>query len=709
MAQYYTLDEAARILQTTPDEMRRLAEEKKLRNFRDKGTLRFRAQEIDELARQMGHGSDPELPLGEVPRPKKGVSPAPGKRPSALGPATPPTSKKSKLGPASPAPSSKRPSKIAPPPDEGEVFDFSLNLDEEEEQVQLGMLPPSGGPSSKSGGGKKKSKLGPPSPSPKPGSDSDVRLVGDGNELDFTLPLEENTPSPPSAKGKSKLGPRTPDLKKKRPSQLGGPDSGVRIVPLDPSDSDVKMVMETGADDAIAIGGAKKQSASDSDIRLEKLKNKPGSDPSMVTEEIDLDAEIAKLGPPPSPAQRSRSSAPQLPTSSPFELSEEDLQMDEPPTSKKKTPPSVTDSSGDFELTPAQEELSPLELGSDELPTLDMDDDEVSLGDLSGSEDGTGSGINLRDPADSGISLEEGLPSSDEIELTLDAGAKTPPPSKKKKSSAEIEAEGEFELTLDDSSSELEAASSPVEEEESSEFELSLDEDSSETAAAESSEFELSLDDSGSSELEVDLEPAEEEGADSDSEFELTLDDSAGSSPLEETGEDRDIFETDFEVPALEEESGSEAVALEEDTDLESSDFDIAFDDMEAAVEDESGSQVVALDEETGEEIGAIDEDGNREFAGIGPSEEAEGEYAVAPGRTRVQYVEKAPAPWGPIPAILMLPCVVVLLAVGVMGFELVQNMLGYNKPNRVSGVILNPLTEKVTGQKLPGSKKTDK
>ena len=33
-------------------------------------------------------------------------------------------------------------------------------------------------------------------------------------------------------------------------------------------------------------------------------------------------------------------------------------------------------------------------------------------------------------------------------------------------------------------------------------------------------------------------------------------------------------------MPALEEESGSEAVALDEDTDLESSEFDLAIDDM---------------------------------------------------------------------------------------------------------------------------------
>src|SRR5205807_2558621 len=95
-------------------------------------------------------------------------------------------------------------------------------------------------------------------------------------------------------------------------------------------------------------------------------------------------------------------------------------------------------------------------------------------------------------------------------------------------------------------------------------------------APSDSSEVELSLDEGGgSSELEVDLEPAKGAG-DSDSEFELTLDDSGASSPLSDSA-DRDIFETDFEVPSLEVESGSEAVALDEETDLENSDFDLAL------------------------------------------------------------------------------------------------------------------------------------
>src|SRR5207248_8008218 len=70
-----------RLLHTSQDEVKKLAEDKKVRAFRDRGTLRFRAQDIDELARSLGLGSDPDLPLGEVPAPKKGGTPTPRKAP----------------------------------------------------------------------------------------------------------------------------------------------------------------------------------------------------------------------------------------------------------------------------------------------------------------------------------------------------------------------------------------------------------------------------------------------------------------------------------------------------------------------------------------------------------------------------------------------------------------------------------------------------
>src|SRR4051794_26323013 len=65
MQQYYTLEEAAKLLQMSADDLRELARKKQVRAFQDRGTWRFRQQDIQELARERGIGSEPELKLGE--------------------------------------------------------------------------------------------------------------------------------------------------------------------------------------------------------------------------------------------------------------------------------------------------------------------------------------------------------------------------------------------------------------------------------------------------------------------------------------------------------------------------------------------------------------------------------------------------------------------------------------------------------------------
>src|SRR5262245_45814048 len=323
MAQYFTLEEAARQLHMTPDEVKQLAEEKKLRAFRDRGTLRFRSQDIQELARSLGLGSEPELQLGEVPPPKKSNSPPPKKG--------------------------------SKPPEAEDEFEFNLSLDDSD-QVEIGQLPPPGSGTSSSKGppssGKKQR-----SPAPKPGSDSDVRLVPDGRDVDFEVPLEDepvtpkaptvstrrpSTLNPSQSKKPSTLGPPG-----KRPSKLSSPDSSVQMVPMDDEpDSDVKMVLEQ--DEAVGLGPSRPKSASDSDIRLEHSKpgERRGSDDALVTEEIDLDAEVGPPSKPPSSKKTPRKAAPgkpapgkpaapQLPKDSPFELSEADLDVNKPAKPKR--------------------------------------------------------------------------------------------------------------------------------------------------------------------------------------------------------------------------------------------------------------------------------------------------------------------------------------------------------------------------------------
>lgn len=66
MAQFYTLEEAARVLGMSPDELKSKAQQREVRAFLDGGSWRFRAVDVDELARRRGMGSDAELRLSDL-------------------------------------------------------------------------------------------------------------------------------------------------------------------------------------------------------------------------------------------------------------------------------------------------------------------------------------------------------------------------------------------------------------------------------------------------------------------------------------------------------------------------------------------------------------------------------------------------------------------------------------------------------------------
>ena len=56
MAQFYTLEEAARVLGMDPEELKAKAQHREVRAFMDSGSWRFRVADIDELARRRGMG-----------------------------------------------------------------------------------------------------------------------------------------------------------------------------------------------------------------------------------------------------------------------------------------------------------------------------------------------------------------------------------------------------------------------------------------------------------------------------------------------------------------------------------------------------------------------------------------------------------------------------------------------------------------------------
>jgi hypothetical protein len=670
---YYTLQEAAEFLDVSPDELKQMAQRKEVRSFQDRGSLRFRIQDVQELGRRRGTASDPDLVIGEAQ------------------PATP------RVGPRSPS-SPRPPSKKEVAPAEDDVFDFSLQSDE---GVGVGkeIL-------ADIQGGSKKSGPKPPSPpqgrksaahSPQPhpgsssdvklvtegayaGSGSDVKLIGQDSDVKLTEPVTK-TPKvakksavasgSPSPKKSSGLGAPQPDSGPKKhsprtPSAAQPADSGVRLVPMD-SDSDVKIV--GAGSDEVPLGASPPMSSSDSDVRLEKHHQSTpdsGEGEMVLTEEINLDEEIrmreAALQQP--PGKLKPKSKVKFPTTSPFELSEPD--MDKPSAtrpksgSKPKSDPkkqSPADSS-DFDLTPAGDPSGSALLQPDSSADFSLGlSDESALGGEQSGLTGPSSGISLNNPVDAGISLEEGSPEASDVD---------------------------FDLSL-----EVEATPKPARgpEDSDSEFELSLDADDSGTQAIAPSPM------------------------DSDSEFELTLDDSGGLAPMEaedshapqlkaDSGE-KDIFETDFEVPALDDDSGSQVAAL--DTDLDSSDFDIALDD--SAVEDESASQVVALDEEADEsgatraEEGGVEVEEEGGFGGLevaGDEEDAVAEADVDDAKTILKDRLIQPAPWGALPVVFMLPCVIVMVLVGLLGFELVQSVGGYKSPGFLTKAVGEMIGQKI-------------
>ena len=241
--QYYTLEEAAKILGLDLGEVKRMAERNELRAFRDRGTLRFRKPEVDELARRRGMATNPAIGLDGMPA-----------RP-AEPPAGPPSAARSAASHKS--------------------SQFEIGASNEEVDFGEGLLVSESG-----------SKPRPPSsskvaasPRPRPGSDSDVRLVADGSNLDFHI--ADDGAAPP---GGPSSGTR-PKSSMKRPSQVGRPQSKLVVggAPQRPSqirrpasrlDSDVRLVPPADSGDSGV------RTSGDSGPRRGGQEARPGKSPS---------------------------------------------------------------------------------------------------------------------------------------------------------------------------------------------------------------------------------------------------------------------------------------------------------------------------------------------------------------------------------------------------------------------------------------------
>ncbi|MBA4191047.1 MAG: hypothetical protein C0467_23935 [Planctomycetaceae bacterium] len=345
---------------------------------------------------------------------------------------------------------------------------------------------------------------------------------------------------------------------------------------------------------------------------------------------------------------------------------------------KPKTPKPPTDDS-EFELSLDGGDDFELKLNTD---TADDEDDALDLGEMpkdvpGGSRVGRGgeSGILSRKPNDTGRSLERSKPrdpksggSGSKSGGKGKSGSLPPLPTGGDGSEADVD----FELTLDAgvgvSSTRL-GAGSP------SKKKLVTDSDS---------EFELTLDDPGSGSLDH-----------------AALDDSAADAAK------GDIFETDFEIPPMDP-SGSEAVAIESDTDIEE-----VSEDSETESEDASTSEVVLLEDDDdgtprkSRSSATLDDDteGDVDLADVEvdedsvsgamrkrkPEADEDEEEELVPAGAGVYR----PVPWGIVPSLFLLPAFVLTLVGGLMGFELLQTMWGYQQPRKPAA----PLVRSVASQ----------
>ncbi|NBO91909.1 MAG: DNA-binding protein [Planctomycetia bacterium] len=505
------------------------------------------------------------------------------------------------------------------------------------------------------------------SSTPKPTSDSDVRLVFDDN-VDINVDSDVRLTEPKVA------------------SRGQGADSGVRLDKL--SDTEIRLL-----DDSTPVTDDELVLPQDGSTSVPKR----NPEASIITEEIDLDAEEAKLKAKPKQAGgktiKPRSTTqfnpniPVLPTSSPYELTDNDINLEDlPQKSGNKPKLSPEDDSSDHEMIAFDPEKSRQDQGSGEIPMLESDSS-IDFDELPAANAGN-SGINLKDAADGGISLEDS--SGSDLEFHIGDSGTVPIT---EQSDPGIDSSSEFDLSLDsDSGSDPDSASS-------SDFELSIDEG-----------------DSGP-ELKIN----------SDSEFELTIDDD--SSAGDSVDGSKDIFEeTNFDIAGIDE-SGSEAVALDSDSDLDgsNSEFELELDDTEA----ESGSQVVSLEEDEADDAAATvtakrKAPSRGKATALAPSDEGEMDFeeieeepsAKSKGGKkkpvaldddedededdlRTPAAVAPPAEWGALPAVMLFPTFLVLFVVGIMAFELIQGMWGYHRSTKVGRPIIDNIA-RLFDDKIP-------
>lgn len=463
MAQgFYSLDEAAQRLGMPAEELSGMAQRREVRAFADRGTWRFRVQDVEELARQRGVPSDPSMPSVAFDSGEERGSGTEEIAPFEIQDLT----------------------EVMTPPAEEEdigVDLFASSVDDARRKTE---------------------------------GDSGV-FLGPKSDVAFkTAPLSDPGGSGSAILGGPKSGPfgKQPSSGIKPPSSKPGKQSGVQPpaaqapVSEDENDSIVPIGMESLGTPGMG----------DSSVRLDGLSGRLPDSGVRLVDFDDLPG-LSGLVAPPSSTRLSPGSKPPTVRSQPEVVSKVPPSTPELPPLSSEARTAKPGSSADFDFgTSAEFDLSPAsgQSPSDsvfDLSTPSMDSIELQI--TSDLEDTGNSAIDLErpqiSPGRSGRTARDKVQDADSSDdsVTFELSMEEDLPAKRSGRHQPINSS--FELSL-----ESEALPQAASEDSSSDFELTLDdagssemvvEDQTPSGAAtddlESSDFELALDDDSISEI----------------------------------------------------------------------------------------------------------------------------------------------------------------------------------------------------------------
>ncbi|QDU38130.1 hypothetical protein Mal4_24520 [Maioricimonas rarisocia] len=460
--------------------------------------------------------------------------------------------------------------------------------------------------------------------------ESDILLGDDSSNQDIESDILLSEPS-------EDVG-EQPTVIRKKGADLEGSDSDVRLVSDDAgspvgSDPDTSLQPLSDSDSDVRLVS---DDASDSDVRL-------------VGQGSDADVELVR------PDEGGSDSDVKLVGDSPEEGSDSDVQLVDSPenTSNDSVQSDVTmlqSDSGDSKLD--------LDFSPDDSMSASVLSDEsgIGLGDESAIALSSESGISLEGPSDSGTALEGKKSEEDEgITLGADSG---------------IALDNDSGITLDSS------------------------EDSG-----------ISLDITGDS--GISLESAADSGISLESvgDSGISLEDSGGvgggTIPMMDAVSDEDSLpETQFEIPSLagEDDSAYELNAGDADTgqmDLADS-SEQSLDDAVFDLDEDDSAEVAEFDDdelEVSDEI--LGEDDELDELDVFDADDEVFEESGASQEFAAPLAARGPvgggeAEWGPVPFVGLLVSTVCLVGVGVMMFDLVNNMWAWGEHGPIASMLLD-------------------